>query len=142
MTDATAPRRWFQIHLSTMVVLVLLAGVVVAFNAKPKRYFLIRAAHHNFYSISIVSSYGWPIKFCDLYRSVPGIDFDRDFEDFQKSLNGDMNNPAALDQWGMKASSKWYTYFNMFGLGFDFGLLLTVLIPVALLCELWIRRRT
>lgn len=61
MTDPK-PRRWFQLHLSTCIVLMLVAGGMLFLNLRP------RSDAHQYACLSDVQyyqdlSYGWPGSF-------------------------------------------------------------------------------
>jgi hypothetical protein len=64
----TQPRRWFQLHLSTVVVLTLVAGGLVGLNVTPReskiyvRQSVLQIEEWQSTNPNplIVSSYGWP----------------------------------------------------------------------------------
>ena len=112
--DAPKKRAWFQIHLSTAVVLIVVAGVLVWINVSPRIVppdpmpKEVLALGISFTPQSKFSEYGWPFTSYCLHEFADGTDF---------------------GEWGLGK-----LILNCLNS-------LTILTAVAVGCEGWVRRR-
>jgi len=126
-------RRFFQIHLSTAIVLSFVAGGLLWANSSPKHfhnpsYYPAELAEVE--SLAIVAAkpmrldYGWPLVACQRYELA----------DTHPDKNGSyVNSPL-----------NWYVYNHMsqLGLWVDICAAFAMLLVVALLSEFLIRRKS
>ncbi|HYF51349.1 MAG TPA: hypothetical protein VEJ63_18185 [Planctomycetota bacterium] len=55
------PRRFWQIHLSTAVVLMVLAGILLWLNMRPPRFIILEDKSGSFTRSVAILDYGWPL---------------------------------------------------------------------------------
>ena len=142
-------RPWFQIHLSTAVVLMVVAGVLVWANVTTQIYisplsYVVNIPPNDQYDKVIGEKRGWPLAFQDTSEqnvkwglpkdsknlSFPGIRFDEDALQAGKHL-------VRLDYEVWSSPELW----SKKNLALNFALALAILTAVAVGCEYLIRKR-
>jgi hypothetical protein len=113
----TRRRRWFQLHLSTVVVLTVIAGGFVGLNTRCRHsmYGSMSGSHGEAF-------YGWPVQcVCRTYRLKPG----------------DTATPIQMREDGGTLEFS----FSPSGIAINVGCLIAMVAAVGLSLEFWIRRR-
>ena len=121
--DAPKKRSWFQVHLSTAVVLMITAGVLMLANLRPPKI----VDYDQFLTLSFYSS-GWPFRELNTFeqKGSPNLRELLEIEDLRQELLS------------LRNTSRFSSLPTMLA---NVAVALAILTAVAMGCEWWVRRR-
>jgi hypothetical protein len=125
-----APRRpWYRLHLSTWVVLILIAGVLAILNVPGEIDLCMVGAVESFVIYGDHHLHGWPWEYLDRYPKVTGT----------KSTDEDINRAPWLIArcWNFQGKVKSFSIIWLLG---DLSIASAILVLAAIFLE-WRRRR-
>jgi len=113
VTNFELKRRWFQIHLSTAVVLMITAGVLVWMN--------LRVSFNGHMSEIDINSHGWPCEAIYVLWEARNVGISQDIPEASQYIS--------------------WSVVDLTHVGIDTFVALAILAAVAVTLEWWIRRR-